>query len=122
MKIGFRKIGLIAATAGLMIAGSAYANGAKGGGLDLVELSGKRAVITETATAKVTECSKCTTETKLLTVRENKARVVREVPTTVHGCPACSSTASVVGHGKAKMEKRVHTCTEAPAKLACCAK
>lgn len=123
MKIGFRKIGLIAATAGLMMAGSAYANGAKGGGLDLINLSGKRAVITEkTPIAKVMECATCTTEYKLISVLDNRGRVVRAVPSPRHGCPTCKTTATVVGHGKAKVEKRSHSCSAMAETLACCTK
>jgi hypothetical protein len=102
-------------------AAAAYANGAKGGGLDLLNLSGKRPVITGQATAKVMECSMCTSETKMVSVRDNKGRVVREVANSIHGCPACKTTSILAGHGKAKVEKRSHVCSAA-ATLACCAK
>ena len=120
MKIGFRKIGLIAVATGLMMAASAYANGAKGGGLDLINLSGNRPVITEKATAKVMECSMCKSEARIISVRDNKGRVVRAVPTATHGCPACTTTSTLVGHGKGKVEKRSHLCTAAAETLACC--
>lgn len=122
MKIGFGKIGLITVATGLMMAASSYANGAKGGGLDLINLSGKRPVITEKTTAKLMECSMCKSEARVVSVRDNKGRVVRAVPTTTHGCPACKTTSTLVGHGKAKVEKRSHLCTATAETLACCAR
>jgi hypothetical protein len=122
MKNGTLKIGFFALTAGLLIAGTAYANGARGGGSDLMRLSGERPTITEKATAKVMVCSSCTTESKVVSVRDNKGRVLRAVPTVTHGCPSCKTTSTLVGHGKAKVEKRSHGCAAAAETFVCCAK
>jgi hypothetical protein len=122
MKNGTLKIGFFALTAGLLIAGTAYANGARGGASDLISLSGERPTIAEKATAKARVCSSCTTESKVVSVPDNKARVLRAVPTATHGCPTCKTTSILVGHGKAKVEKRSHGCAAAPETLVCCTK
>ena len=114
-----RNIGIAAVTASLMIFGSSYANGARGGGLQLQSLSGKRPIIVEKAPATVNEC--CKSKVTIVSERDNRGRVVRAVPTSTHGCPSCKTISTLVGHGKAKVEKLSHTCAVAQT-LACCTK
>ena len=52
---------------------------------------------------------------------DNRGGVVRSVPTAIHSCPSCKTTATLVGHGKAKVESRTHSCGTVQA-MACCAK
>lgn len=117
--MNIRNIGAIAAAATLIFAGSTYANGGRGGGLHLQNLSGPRPVVAEKAPASMGEC--CKSKVTLVSERDNRGRVVRAVPTSTHGCPSCKTTTTLLGHGKAKVEKSLHTCA-ANQTLACCAK
>ena len=121
MKTELRKIGIITITTAILISFQAFADGAKGGGSALLDLSGKRPIISEKSTAKFMECAKCSTEQKVVVVRDNRGGVVRSVPTAIHSCPSCKTTAILVGHGKAKVESRTHSCGTVQA-MACCAK
>ena len=120
-----RKVGLVVAIVVFSSAGSAYAQqGAKGGGLQLMELSGKRAtaMASESVALKAPTCPLCKFERKIVVVRDNRGRVVRPVPTVSHTCPTCKTTSVLTGHGKGKVEKHIHTCTTVAANALCCAR
>lgn len=100
---------------------------AKGGGIKLLELSGRQvtpkseASASKSSDAKPMSCAKCTDE--LSTRVDLSARGANKpaITVTTHLCDGCGTDWNVVGHGKAKASVASHKCTSCGAdSLACC--
>lgn len=97
-------------------------NGAKGGGIKLVELSGPQiAAKPDTSTPRQPmTCAKCkeeySTRVDLSARGANKPKVF----VATHLCEGCGTDWSVVGHGKSKVAVATHKCTSCGAETASC--
>lgn len=87
---------------------AAFAQGAKGGGADLI---GPRPVKAASVKVQTMECPSCSTIKATVVTSGSKGRPGATIETTKHSCPGCKTTRSVEGHGKAKRDAAKHTCT-----------
>jgi hypothetical protein len=86
------------------------ADGAKGGGTRLLELSGKTKAPVSVPAGAAMSCTSCKNE---YTVRKDltaRGAFQPEVVTAKHLCGTCNTTFSVEGHGKAKQSTATHKC------------
>jgi len=68
----------------------------------------------------VMSCPKCKDVTVTYVEPTFKAMEPKEKVTTRHTCPSCSTTSTVVGHGKAKKDVLKHVCGTCGSKDAFC--
>ena len=60
--------------------------------------------------ANVADCPACTNSTKPFSTSAGRGAFVKSGVTVTHECPACKTSITTVGAGKAKTSVAVHTC------------